>query len=106
MRDEIINGLKQITDDKGKKLKTDVYKAEEIYVDASNPECPDLTVYFDELRWASNPDFGVKGLYSWQTAVGADSAGHSKQGSFVIAGPGIEPKGKINDIESILMIIR
>ncbi|MBW2990872.1 alkaline phosphatase family protein [Candidatus Woesearchaeota archaeon] len=99
VRKKIIKGLKQITDDKGKKLKTEVFKAEDIYADTSSPECPDLTVYFDELRWASNPDFGVQELYSWQTAVGADSAGHSKQGSFVMAGLGVKAKGKIKDID-------
>lgn len=97
-RDKIIEELKQIKDDKGNKIKTEIFKSEEIYKETSSPECPDLTVYFDELRWASNPDFGLPGLYSWETAVGADNAGHSKQGSFVIAGKGIKPKGNMGEI--------
>jgi len=99
VKEEISEKLKAITDDKGNKIDTKVYFAEDIYKDASSKECPDLTVYFDDLRWASNPDLGQEGLYSWKTALGADSAGHSRQGCFVISGPGIASKGKIEDIE-------
>lgn len=99
IREEMIKKLRNIPDDKGNNLDTSVYKAEEIYKDSSNPECPDLTVYFDDLRWASNPDLGQHGIYSWYTAVGADSAGHSRQGCFVISGKGIKSKGKIGDID-------
>lgn len=99
IREEIIRKLKEIPDDKGNKLDTKVYKTEEIYKDTSSTECPDLLVYFDDLRWASNPDLGQEGLYSWQTAVGADSAGHSRQGCFIIAGPGIQNKGKMDDLQ-------
>jgi len=98
-RNEIIEKLKKIPDDRGNKLDTKVYKTEEIYKDASSPECPDLIVYFDDLRWASNPDLGQAGLYSWHTFVGADSAGHSSQGCFIISGPKIKKMGKINDLD-------
>lgn len=98
-RDQLSAKIKEITDDKGNKLDTKVYYAEEVYENPDNKECPDLTVYFDDLRWASNPDLGQTGLYSWETAVGADSAGHSRQGSFVIAGKNIEQKGNIGEIE-------
>jgi len=97
--EEIASKLKEIPDDKGNKLNTKIYKAEDIYGDILNPECPDLTIYFDDLRWASNPDLGQEGLYSWKTAVGADSAGHSRQGCFIISGKGINNKGKIEDID-------
>jgi predicted AlkP superfamily phosphohydrolase/phosphomutase len=96
---EITEKLKQIPDDKGNKLDTKVYKTEEIYGDNSDPECPDLMIYFDDLRWASNPDLGQEGLYSWKTAIGADSAGHSRQGCFIINGKGISKKGRIDDID-------
>lgn len=76
-----------------------MYRKEEIYRNPELPECPDLTVYFDDLRWASNPDFGAEGLYSWETAVGADSAGHSRSGSFLIAGKGIARRGPIAEID-------
>jgi predicted AlkP superfamily phosphohydrolase/phosphomutase len=98
IRNELARKLKNIPDDKGRKMETRVYVAEEIYKDASSPECPDLIVYFDDLKWASNPDLGQEGLYSWESAVGADSAGHSRQGCFIISGKGIRNRGKIADV--------
>lgn len=95
---KIIQELKAIPDDQGKKLETHIYSKEEGYKYADSPDCPDLTIYFDNLRWASNPDLGNEGIYSWETAVGADSAGHSTQGMFIIAGKGISNKGNLGTI--------
>src|SRR3989338_5076133 len=98
----LIQQIQAIPDDKGKILDTKVYIAKDIYALPYHPECPDLTIYFDDLRWASNPDFGQKGLYSWETAVGADSAGHARQGIFIINGKDIEKNGiKKGDIGEI-----
>ncbi len=97
-KQKIIEELKAIPDNKGRKLETNVYTKEEIYMHADDPDCPDITVYFDNLSWASNPDLGGEGLYSWESAVGADSAGHSTQGLFIIAGKGISNKGDIGVI--------
>ena len=96
--EDIEKKLIAITDDKGNKIDTKVYRKEDIYKDTSSIECPDLTVYFDDLRWASNPDFGNDGLYSWESALGADSAGHSRQGIFIISGNGIAPKGQLVEV--------
>jgi len=96
---EISKKIKEIPDDKGNKINTQIYVANEIYGSCSDPGCPDLTIYFDNLRWASNPDLGQDGLYSWETAVGADSAGHSRQGCFIISGDGIKNSGLIDDID-------
>jgi predicted AlkP superfamily phosphohydrolase/phosphomutase len=99
IRKKIASGLKQIRDDRDRELDTRVYFADEIYKGTSGTEMPDLIVYFDDLRWASNPDLGQEGLYSWESALGADSAGHSRQGCFVISGKGIKNKGQIADID-------
>ncbi len=98
-KQKIIEELKAIPDDEGRKLETQIYTKEEVYKHADDPDCPDLTVYFDHLRWASNPDFGSGGIYSWESAVGADSAGHSTQGLFIIAGKGIANKGNLGVIK-------
>src|SRR3989344_3855743 len=95
---KIIEELKAIPDDKGRKLETQIFTKEEVYQHADDPDCPDLTVYFDNLSWASNPDFGNEGIYSWESAVGADSAGHSTQGLFIIAGKDIANKGDLGVI--------
>src|SRR3989344_3712213 len=99
IREELIRKLENIPDDDGKKLNTIVYKKEDIYNDHSDPECPDLTIYFDDLRWASNPDLGQEGIYSWETAAGADSAGHSRQGSFIISGKDLKNTGYMGEID-------
>ncbi len=99
IKQELIEKIKQIPDDKGNKLDTKVFDSKEIYKNPDLPECPDLTVYFDDLRWASNPDLGQEGLYSWETAVGADNAGHSRQGIFVISGENIKQQGNIGEID-------
>lgn len=98
LREELIHKIKALPDDRGRALQTYVYKAEDIYKDTTSIDCPDLTIYFDDLRWASNPDLGMPGIYSWKTAIGADSAGHSRQGCFIIGGPGIKNQGKMSDI--------
>jgi len=99
IREDLINKLKKIPDDKGNQINTLVYKKEDIYKKPSHPDCPDLTVYFDNLSWASNPDLGFSGLYSWETVVGADNAGHSMQGCFIISGNKIKNRGKIGEID-------
>ena len=96
---EIAHKLKQIPDDRGKPIDTKVYMAKDIYKNTSHPECPDLIIYFDDLRWASNPDLGQDGLYSWKTAVGADSAGHSRQGCFIIYGEQVKKLGMVGDLD-------
>lgn len=99
IREKIAEELKNIPDDKGNPLNTKVYRKEEVYKHPHLTECPDLTIYFDDLRWASNPDLGYDGLYSWETALGADSAGHAREGIFIIAGPEIAQKGYIGSQE-------
>ena len=68
-------------------------------MNVDDPNCPDLTVYFDDLRWASNPDLGQEGLYSWESALGADSAGHARQGCFVISGKSLKKTGDIGEVD-------
>ena len=96
---ELIEKLKNIPDDRGRKLDTKIYATKDIYKDNSSPECPDLIIYFDNLKWASNPDLGQKGLYSWESAVGADSAGHSTKGIFILNSKNITKRGKIKDVD-------
>ncbi len=98
-RNKLANKIKKIPDDKGKRIKTEVFVSEKIYKNPKHPECPDLTVYFDDLRWASNPDFGEKGIYSHESAAGADSAGHSREGMIIAAGPTIKKRGDIGTID-------
>lgn len=98
-RNKLVQKIKQILDDKGRKIKTEVFVSEKIYRNPKHPECPDLTVYFDDLRWASNPDFGGKGIYAYESAAGADSAGHSREGLMIAAGSAVSKRGDIGTID-------
>ncbi|MBU6500535.1 MAG: alkaline phosphatase family protein [Patescibacteria group bacterium] len=100
---EIRRKLSAIRDPKGRKLATKIFNKDDIYQNPHNPECPDLTVYFDNLQWASNPDLGSRGLYSWESAAGADSAGHSDTGMAIISGNEIKKRGRLgkSDIRQI-----
>ncbi len=99
IRQELTHKLKAIPDDSGKPIKTVVFRKEDIYEKLDDRECPDLTIYFDDLRWASNPDLGQESIYSWETALGADTAGHSRQGSFIIAGKNIKHEKNIGELD-------
>lgn len=98
-REKLIKELKRIPDDGGKILETKVYRKEDIYKKFDSPECPDLTVYFDDLRWASDPNLNPEGIYCWESAVGADSAGHSRQGIIVMEGEKVKKKRDIGEID-------
>lgn len=100
LREELIRKIKAIKDDRGRKIGTKVFKKEEIYKNSRHPECPDLTIYFDNLAWASNPDFGQKGLYSFESAAGADAAGHSDTGMFAMKSPLLKKKGHLTKFDA------
>src|SRR3989344_2587113 len=92
-RDELAKKLQAIMDDKGRKLKTKIFKPEEVYCNGFDENAPDLIVYFDDLQWCANPNLGYNGLYSWETGTGSDAAGHAPYGIFVMAGKGIPQRG-------------
>jgi predicted AlkP superfamily phosphohydrolase/phosphomutase len=98
IREEIREKLLAITDDKGNKINNRAFKPEEIYR-TFDDECPDLIAYFDDLAWGVNNDgVGSDKLYLVGDEAGNDNAGHHPIGSFIISGPGIKKRGKIDRI--------
>ncbi len=99
VREEIANKLLAITDDKGRKLDTKVFRPEDIYKNGFDDECPDMIVFFDNLAWGVNNDgVGSDQLYLVGEEAGNDNAGHHPVGSFIMSGSGVEPRGKIDPI--------
>jgi len=99
VREEISSKLKAITDDKGRKLDTKVFKPEEVYKNGFDDESPDLIIYFDNLVWGVNNDgVGSDVLYLIGKDAGNDNAGHHPIGSFIMSGCGVSKKGKIDPI--------
>lgn len=89
LKKELIEKLKSIPDDMGKKMNTKVFEIPE------SENSPDLLVYFDDLHWGSNSAIPHDSLYSWATEKGPDDAVHSQTGFFIISGENVKKKGNL-----------
>ncbi|MDO8136780.1 MAG: alkaline phosphatase family protein [Candidatus Brocadiales bacterium] len=83
VRNEIAQGLEDIRDENGRRLKTKAFRPEEIY-----PECsgipPDLIVYFGDQYWRSIGSVGHGRLCLDENDTGPDYANHSQYGIFLM----------------------
>jgi len=97
LKKELIDKLKNIRDDRGRKMDTIIFEPK------PGDSAPDLLVYFDNLHWGANSMVGSGSLYSWATEKGPDDAVHSTEGFFIISGKGAKARSqKINaDIRDI-----
>jgi predicted AlkP superfamily phosphohydrolase/phosphomutase len=97
-RDRLIKDLRAITGPNGEEWDTKVYTPEEIYPDGKG-DYPDLTVYFDDLRWRSAGTIGYDTPYLSENDKGPDDAVHSHYGVFVLYNPQKEHGKRIGDIQ-------
>jgi adenylylsulfate kinase len=93
----LIEDLKAIRGPKGEEWETKVYTPEEIYPDGKG-DYPDLTVYFDDLRWRSAGTIGYDSPYLSENDKGPDDAVHSHYGVFILYDPNKKKGRKIGDI--------
>ncbi len=93
VRDDLIRRLGQITDDRGRVMKTKALRPQELFDGPYVDEAPDLLVYFDDLFWRAGQHIGNDSLYSFDTEVGPDDAVHDYDGIFVLGIPG-EQRGQ------------
>ncbi|MBI4021218.1 MAG: alkaline phosphatase family protein [Candidatus Aenigmarchaeota archaeon] len=107
LQKELTEKLTLIPDDKGKTLETKVFRPQDIYSGPHKDKAPDLFVYFDNLVWGVNNDFGNEGLHSQEDTVGATDGGHSPDGLIIVSGPGIPKKDlgrmKITDVACFIL---
>jgi len=82
-RDRITKELKAIRGPNGEEWDTKVYTPEEIYPDGKG-DYPDLTIYFDDLRWRSAGTVGYESPYLSENDKGPDDAVHSHHGVFMV----------------------
>ena len=94
-RDELIALLKAIPDDKGRPMRTQCFKPNEIYSLDHIEQAPDLIVYFDDLFWRATEDVGHDSIWSFETEVGPDDAMHAQHGMHILTWPGA--RGGIRD---------
>ncbi|MCL4488246.1 MAG: alkaline phosphatase family protein [Chloroflexi bacterium] len=86
VRDELVEKLCKIPDDKGRPIPTRVYKPQRIYQDAKNVP-PDLIVIFGDLFWRAVGSIGLNTLHTFENDTGPDDANHAQHGIFVYYDP-------------------
>lgn len=96
--DEIGEKLKAVSDEKGKKFDTPVYKRKDIHFGEYAKFGPDLFVYFDNCHWNTSELIGYDSIYSYNTPRGPDDGGHGPYGFFAMAGSGIPNSGELSQI--------
>ncbi|UJS17443.1 MAG: alkaline phosphatase family protein [Candidatus Jettenia sp.] len=82
-RNELIKKLKDLRDENGRNINTQVYKPEEIYSQC-NGIPPDLIVYYGDLFWRSIGNVGNRTIWANENDTGPDDANHSQYGIFVM----------------------
>jgi predicted AlkP superfamily phosphohydrolase/phosphomutase len=94
VRDDLGRRLAAIPDDAGNPIPTAVYKPEELYQEV-NGVAPDLIVVFGDLLWRSVGTIGGdEGVQTLENDTGPDDANHAQDGLYVVAGPGIDARGR------------
>jgi predicted AlkP superfamily phosphohydrolase/phosphomutase len=99
VRNELIEKLKGLEDDKGSNIGTRVFKPEEIYTTVNNIP-PDLIVYLGNLDWRSVGSIGLESVHTFENDTGPDDANHDQHGIFIYWDPsGVPPslKGTCKD---------
>jgi predicted AlkP superfamily phosphohydrolase/phosphomutase len=94
VRDDLARRIAAIPDDAGNPLPTRVYKPEDLY-ETVNGVAPDLIVVFGDLFWRSVGTIGGdEGVQTLENDTGPDDANHAQDGLYVVAGAGIEVRGR------------
>jgi predicted AlkP superfamily phosphohydrolase/phosphomutase len=90
-RDQLIERIGAIPDDRGQPMATKVYRPEDVYPEIKGI-APDLIVHFGDLYWrAVGTVGGDEGLYTFDNDTGPDDANHAQHGMFILRAPGVEP---------------
>jgi predicted AlkP superfamily phosphohydrolase/phosphomutase len=96
VRDDLASRLAAIPDDAGNPIPTAVYKPEELY-GTVNGIAPDLIVIFGDLLWRSVGTIGgEEGVQTLENDTGPDDANHAQDGLYIVSGPGIEARGRVD----------
>ena len=108
-RDELIERLQKITDEKGRPLDVKAFKPEQIY-SACRGIPPDLIVYFGDLSWRSVGSVGYHSLWTFENDTGPDDANHAQHGIFILHGPKATPgrtlkRARIMDIAPTILTL-
>jgi predicted AlkP superfamily phosphohydrolase/phosphomutase len=93
-RDDLARRIAAIPDDAGNPIPTKVYRPEELYGEPQGVP-PDLIVVFGDLLWRSVGTIGGnEGIQTLENDTGPDDANHAQDGLYIVAGPGVEARGR------------
>jgi predicted AlkP superfamily phosphohydrolase/phosphomutase len=97
IRDELVQKLEALGDEKGNDIGTKVYKPEDVYPEVRNI-APDLIVYFGNLAWRAVGSIGLNTVHTFENDTGPDDANHSQHGIFILKDPRSKARGKREDL--------
>lgn len=101
VRNELIEKLEAITDEKGQSIGTRVYKPEQVYREVKNI-APDLIIYFGDLYWRSVGSVGLNSIHTFENDTGPDDANHAENGIFIMHDPQNPANGR--QIEGLSLV--
>jgi predicted AlkP superfamily phosphohydrolase/phosphomutase len=94
VRDDLARRLEAIPDDQGNPIATRVYKPEQVYEQVTGV-APDLIAIFGDLLWRSVGTIGGdEGVHTFENDTGPDDANHAQDGLYILAGAGVDEKGR------------
>jgi len=100
LRDEIIERLSALGDERGEPIGTVIHRPEDLYKEVKNVP-PDLIAYFGDLNWRSVGSIGMDSIHTFENDTGPDDANHDYNGVFVLADPRISTSEQGRNIENI-----
>jgi len=92
-QDEMRAKIEAIPDDKGRPLKSLVFKPKDLYQNVRNV-APDLIVHFGELYWRSIGTVGHPTIHVQENDTGPDGCNHAQYGAFILAAPNLPLSGE------------
>jgi predicted AlkP superfamily phosphohydrolase/phosphomutase len=94
VRDDLARRIAAIPDDAGNPIATTVHRPEDLY-EKPHGVPPDLIVVFGDLLWRSVGTVGGdEGVQTLENDTGPDDANHAQDGLYVVAGPGVDARGR------------
>jgi predicted AlkP superfamily phosphohydrolase/phosphomutase len=92
-QDEMKAKFEALLDDKGRPMKSLVFKPKEIYKTVRNV-APDLIVHFGGLYWRSIGSVGHGRMHVQENDTGPDACNHAQFGMFMLAAPNSRLRGE------------
>jgi predicted AlkP superfamily phosphohydrolase/phosphomutase len=94
--DELAEKIRNLPDENGNELKTQVFERRDIDPGPCSQYGPDLLILFDQCRWGINEKvgYGQGTIFALTTPYGADDVTDSLDGYFCKAGPGVPTIGE------------